>query len=399
MTRADREFLIADGLSLLGTRFVSVPAFLGLPFETVVVLSADNSLYYLHPLLKKLIAYDYGDKLDLARVKFSRGENGLYLVTKRGEVYTTAPFTKAQRYNTSLIKEGVFIKDIERLTWDNANNTNSTTRTYYIDGNNKIWNIVFDNKEQQYTSIESSFQAPGVSFIQLIQAHGTIRYILTEGGKLGAFNNFSAAKNYIQESRFQDPREKGWLHINGGKVYAETYGVNEDGELYYRHGEYIRQSNFQAKNSTIFFETTNFRVQANDKDKIFIKKYDLDQTLNFDLSLFGLELRSVAFIRSFLPARGFKITKKVSDKIISLCDLSLKNSVDPWTNLAMGINGKRQLVFQVSNNHCVALPLENEVIDYKFAGTDVRNAGDFSKIYIEINFTNGTKKKITPYSL
>ena len=236
LSLADREYLRSKGLSRISHHFVNIPPLLGLPFETIIVLGDDNNLYYIHPFVRKTILYDYGDKLDILKIKFNRKNNGLYLINQRGEVYVASPFSKAKRYDTSLIAEDVFVKDIEVLT--GGSEWHSITITYFLDANNRIWNINFNNDKRKWSSYESSFQADGVEFSQLIHANKRSRYILTEQGRLRSFNQ-SPSGPYIGESMFQDPREKGWVHVDGGVTYVDTFGVNRDGELFFRGNDII----------------------------------------------------------------------------------------------------------------------------------------------------------------
>ena len=397
LSQTDREFLIADGLHKLAHRFVSVPSSLGLPFETVMVLSESNTLYYIHPILKKPIKYDYGDKLDLLKIKFNRLTNGLFFLTRDGAVYLAHPFSAKERYRPSFIKEGWKVKDIEFLT-----HSDNKLHRHFIDWNNRISYLGFNIHTRKHFLDKSDFQDPGANFIQLIQAHGMTRYILTEDGELRFFQTNKSGENEIAEDVFQDPRGQGWLHIDGGRFYEEIFGVNKGGELWVgfreRKEDQIKKSTFQVSGSRLYLEPISFRLQFNDDGDIFIKKYEEDDVLELNFSNDGIKPQSVAFIRSFLPSKIFKIERQVPDNIKLSCNLSIKSSVDPWTNLAMGINEDKQLVFQISESTCEAVQLGSGVEDYKFSGTEVKGSGDFSKIYIEVTLENGDKKKIQPYS-
>ena len=142
-------------------------------------------------------------------------------------------------------------------------------------------------------------------------------------------------------------------------------------------------------------ETTSFRLQWNREGEIFMRKNG--ETSQLEFSNQGIETNGVAYIRSFLVSKKFGVPREVSQDIRKSCDLSVKSSIDPWTNMVMGINSKYQLVFQTSDDTCEPLHLNGEMKDYQISRTGVEKAGDFSQVFLEVTFRDGRGEKIYPY--
>jgi len=397
LLNADREFLIADGLASLGRHFVSVPAWLGLPFETVVALNKKNQLFYIHPILETPIEYDYGKKMDIKRIKFNRGRDGLFLFTNQGYVFEAKPFSKIKNSIAKNMNIDVSIKDLEYLTWYEPNIKGTKTKLYILDENNHISALVFDFKKRELFFKESSFQMNGVDFVQLVHAQGLSRFILTSDGELGFFNSDSS-ENYIAKSLFQDPLARGWTHIDGGFFHSEVFGVNEDGELHYWEQDKVKKSSFQVHQSMLYHELSNFRMQLNKEGKVFMRRYAEESSHEIDLKNLGIKVKSIAYIRSFLPSQIFGVDNPINESIKKICQLTIKSSIDPWTNMAMGINSSNRLSFQTSKNSCQEYELVRGVKNYEFSGDEVKKHGDFSKLYLKVTFLNGKVRNLYPYS-
>lgn len=404
LSPADREYLIAWGLASMGNNFVSVPPWLGLPIETIVVSGENNHLYYIHPILRRPILYDYGGLLGILRIKFRRSNGGLYLITKEGEVFLTKPFSKARRIKRSIIKEELHVKDIAWLVWGS---NNYGFRIHLLDKNHLIWHTHFDSEKRKWLTEEFNLPSNDVSFIQLAHVNRTLRAVLTENGQLVYLRtDESSGSHFIDESEFQDPRGQGWIYIDGGFLYDQIFGINENGELFYQNESKINKSIFQVGRSKTYLESINFRIQVNNNGEIFVKKYGENSVFHLDLTAYGVNVTSIAYIRSFLFDKSFEIEKSVPDDIKESCRLLVKSSVDPWTHMAMGINSNNELVFQTSDSHCEAVDLGGKVKDYKLSGRidwelsrdEIPLPDDFSRIYLKVTFSNGEETKIYPYS-
>ena len=394
LSQADRNYLISTGIMTMINSFVHVRTDLGLPFDTVIVLGEDNNLYYIHPILKKSIILLDGSKWkEIAKIKFNRSSNGLFLIMKNGQLIESKNSFYNNKNLYDRIQTGIFAQDIEILTIRVDTEKSKRSSYFLIDDHQNIWiKRLIDSGWRLLMSNK-------INITQLIHSDQNTGYVLTKDGELKYLR--SQFTTDLVLSNFQDPRSQGWLHVYGGIFYENIFGVNKDGELFYRYINKIWRSNFQVANSIVYLESTNFKMQMNREGVIFIKRYGEDDILKYDISKEGIGVRDVAYSRSFLPNEEvYDVIPEIPEYIRKACDLSVKKGLDPWTNMAMGINSQHKLVFQTSEKNCESLDLEKDVKDYKFSGSAILQLFEnYSQIYLEVTFRDGGKRKIYPYSL
>ena len=269
------------------------------------------------------------------------------------------------------------------------------SHVYYIDSKNQIWFEDFDIHRGKRSSRLSKFQS-NASLSRLVHANGATRFALTESGNLGFFKD-QGSKAYIAKSMFQDPENLGWISFSGGVLFSEMFGLNKNGVLYYRNNDHIKKSIFQVRDSVEYQETTNFRYQVDSAGVIHFKRDGSKKITKINLRKNNIEAKGVAYIRTYLPGKIFGVTKAVPQNIVRDCNLVKNITIDPWTQLAMGVNSDGQLAFQVSNNACQTLELGAEVKSFKFSGSSVKEETFFSQVFLEVTFSNDKTKRLYPY--
>jgi hypothetical protein len=393
LTRADREFLAADGLSTLGRRLNRVPEKLGLPFETIVALDSSGELFRIHPITGRVLqAPPWREKI--ARIKFSRGVNGAFVFGRDGHVSQLDFQAKEKPYHEGDFPQGALVRDAERMS--SGTGDAADVSDYFITGRDRLYSFDFDSTRKAWRAKALAVQAPeGVELERLANGSSNIRYALARGGAL-----YEIGDGSLNASAFRDPDGRGWQDVSGGVLFSQLFGVSLAGKLLRWDGSAARAGLDSPEPLRRYLEAANFRILLGESGRVYTSEYGEGQQIS-EVAIAGRprKIVEIAAIRSFLPDASFDVGHS-PDAAFAACKVAAP-LFDPWSGRSFGVDADGALVFEGEGAEpCVRLPASSGIgritgISFVSTPTDA-SPNLFSQVSLHLS-TAGDAVELRPY--
>ncbi len=344
LSRSDREFMLNSSLSIVGTRFNRVPAWLAVPLDVVRGLDEKGELFTLHPFLKTRIPLPEAKPKDekITRVEFYNPTNGLAVFTESQLVYTWRPGKKVARWGKGLLD------DKERIVDFGSLNNGKNTFRYFLNPRNELHYISTDEATGKRKVFASSLKLGDLTGRRIFSGGTDRRYVLTDTGRL----------NFYEDSQFKESNfnlTEAWSYATSGALYEEIFGLNGEGTLYYKGANGPDKSRFQTAGARKYVEGTTLRVLLDTRGDLKFSQIGADKDTEL-LSTAGNKIVDVAVTRNILASDRFGFSSRPNAKFAERCGLKVTDT-DPWVEQGVGLTEDGRLFFEGENGACVNLAL------------------------------------------
>ncbi len=395
-----KQTLLNSAISMLSTRFNVVPESLAVPLDLLFVLSENNQVFQVHPFTFELIPVklqlEAGDHVE--KIQYDQLESGFLAFTKKGRIVQFTNHFKQMPYYQEFLPDSIKWVDSSKAFTASS----EKTPTFFTSENGVIYQKEFGlDKLVPYLK--------SLPFLTK-KVFGALRYrvlLLSLDGQL--YFTYTGGKGPLagKSELFPATKDSLWVDATGGATYDELYAVNAgDGKLYHMQygenlpGAVIKQSDFKiSEKMTKFQEGLNIRASLGEYGSLYI--WDLLRSTESPWKLpLSAPIKDFAIGRSYTLVSGGKTT--------SLSAWGLKCEVlrpfrDPWTHQQMGVNRKKELIFEGSSSS----PCVSKAEYYKLVEPEIEINGDgsgamtnfFSQTFLQLKKNHQDSFKIYPYRL
>lgn len=348
LSRADREFMLSDGLRVVGTRFNRLPPALAQAHDLVAVLDAEHRLFLLSPFSPepRAVPLDFlreGEKLE--RIEMNGRADGLLLFTSAQRLLQWRPnSTPAPLYPGALDPESKIL-DASRIR------VPFEDYPYYA--------FLFANRELQYLGMDTKtgervltpFPARTFTGRTFDEKTSFRRFFMAlEGASifLDDAGTFFLGARYGSDAPFSARPDLNpgtpWKHGHGGLLSDTLYATNSAGRLRHAQVELVplnddsevsddrfrwEDARFQIPGAKKFQEGLYLRAQLDEEGKIHFQSFDGARPFTHE----GAKAIDFAFFR------GQSVAAEIlpEQALATTCDLH-DTVREPWLGEELGLD-------------------------------------------------------------